>query len=63
MKGMASSAPSYQGSGRWKKASSVAMATTKPPSSAVMRSGSEVAETTTGTAISSEKGLVSPPVM
>ena len=28
-----------------------------------MRSGSEVAETTTGTVISSENGLVRPPVM
>ena len=35
---------------------------TSEPSSAVMRSGSDVAETTTGTVISSENGLVSPPV-
>ncbi len=63
MNGMASVAPENHGSGRWKNTSTVAMAMTSPPSSAVMRSGSEVAETTTGTVISSEKGLVSPPVM
>ena len=38
------------------------MAMTSAPSSAVMRSGSEVAEITTGTVSSSENGLVSPPV-
>ena len=42
--------------------SNVAMITTKPPRIPVSLIDSEVAEMTTGTVISTEKGLVSPPV-
>ena len=38
------------------------MAITSAPSTTVRRSGSDVAEMTTGTVISSENGLVRPPV-
>ena len=56
--------PEYHGSGRWKKTSKRRHGDDQSRRAApVMRSGSEVAETTTGTVISSENGLVSPPVM
>ena len=62
MEGISSGAAASQGNGLCQKASSVAKIITNVPRKAVSRSDSEVAEMTTGTLISSEKGLVSPPV-